>query len=65
MAKTYEKIGNILKEIETKEEVKEFNLKGLRKHKQWLVGEINRLQAEKTYIQSLIDTAVQLKIDEE
>jgi hypothetical protein len=65
MAKTYEKVGNILKEIDTKIEEKEFNLRGLKKHKQWLTDEINRLQAEKVSIQMLIDKCAELIILEE
>jgi hypothetical protein len=64
MAKTYEKIGDILKEIDTKTIESEYDLKYLRSQKQFLINEINDLQLKKTEIQVLIDKAVELKVTE-
>lgn len=65
MAKTYEKLGNVLKEIDTNPTEKEYTLKELRNRKKFLSDEINDLEIKKDQIQVLIDKALELKVKEE
>lgn len=64
MAKTYEKDGDFLKEIEVKTEERRFLLKQLRGEKQSITSRIDELQIEKAKIQLLIDEAVKLNLKE-
>lgn len=64
MPKAYEKDGDFLKEVETKELERRFTLKQLRSEKQSIMARIDELQAEKAAVQALIDEAVKLNIKE-